>query len=434
MNTQRLRDAIARAIAASDVGAPGWAEEIERARWAEGEVARSCAAMAAHGRAALAMLDRGDWLAALDQLRIACRLERRYGSSPTWSPPYQIAVVDSYLLCADGCPVGLPGESLLAIPLRDGETSLSLSTAAPTRLAEARLMPAEELARRVHTERWGVQPHSGSLGLFLASPHAPEPPEAAPGPTWSVRPDAHADAVIAFTEHDGVPVLIAEGGRYPTLVHADGSTTERAPHVLVSVGTVTTVTGAGPGTKAWTSASVSAVGGYLRGRRQHLATAQIDARGVGEPELRAAVEAALPTALAALLDLDETYARADARIAEGAPYFGRPLSREAYEAACAAVGVDPLPDAECLGYGVRYGEFSFPQYPADHVLRMSLAGERLRALEDEVRGVPVGDVLAPRHAWGTSGVRYDEPCAVCRQTATVDNVSGACQTHHHAAP
>ena len=59
------------------------------------------------------------------------------------------------------------------------------------------------------------------------------------------------------------------------------------------------------------------------------------------------------------------------------------MSRPEYEAACVAMDVEAMPDAQCTGYGVRYGRFVPPEYPVAHCVTMALAARRLRGIEAE---------------------------------------------------
>lgn len=64
------------------------------------------------------------------------------------------------------------------------------------------------------------------------------------------------------------------------------------------------------------------------------------------------------------------------------------LTRQEYEAACATMGANVMPDAHCTDYAVRYGAFRPPEYPASHCIEMALARRRLAGLEAERTAQP----------------------------------------------
>ena len=55
--------------------------------YVEGEAARADE----HGDLAVAAAERGEWGVALEQLRMACRLERAFGDDPAWGPALVLA-------------------------------------------------------------------------------------------------------------------------------------------------------------------------------------------------------------------------------------------------------------------------------------------------------------------------------------------------------
>jgi len=65
--------------------------------------------------------------------------------------------------------------------------------------------------------------------------------------------------------------------------------------------------------------------------------------------------------------------------------FKSPLSREAYEAACEQTGADAKSDQDCNSYGVRHGDFSYPEYDAAHIMKMHLARLRMQAMDESNR-------------------------------------------------
>ena len=102
--------------------------------------------------------------------------------------------------------------------------------------------------------------------------------------------------------------------------------------------------------------------------------------------------------------------------------------RAEYESACTVLGVEALSDADCDSYGVRYGSFSFPEYTADHVVRMHLAARRLAALDAAAKAAEAAQPLPEPvvYRWGSRGVRYDEACSRCRRVTEVDNHTDLC--------
>jgi ribosomal protein S14 len=92
------------------------------------------------------------------------------------------------------------------------------------------------------------------------------------------------------------------------------------------------------------------------------------------------------------------------------------VSRTEYETACGAVNVGALSDDECQSYGVRYGDFRYPQYDPDHIVKMHLAYLRMCALdeaeEQEKRQAEAERQPAAAHPPSKTGQLW-EPCEVC---------------------
>lgn len=228
---------------------------------------------------------------------------------------------------------------------------------------------------------------------------------------WQVRDDSHADGCLSvFGADDEVPVVVARAGRYPQAVSPDGKTTAAVPHVLISI-----YHGYDGGSHYFNGVVVDAVGELAGGRRRAIRVySDVDhggARSTSAPD--AWVEAGLAWVEAArreLAGMDERYAAAE-QVVGRARAYARPLSRGEYEAACATCAVAPLSDDECMGYGVRYGDFSFPEYSAEYVLTMRLARLRQQRLDAE-RDAPMPAPAPPTTVPGKSGQLW-EPCERC---------------------
>lgn len=199
---------------------------------------------------------------------------------------------------------------------------------------------------------------------------------------WTIKQDFHASGAIAVFERDGVPVLLARTGRYPQAVADDGRSTKDIPHVLISVGG-----GSINGVQYFNEVTVRAVGTWHNGRRRELLVfsdvsydgTRQDATADRWIELGVSK---IADAVAVLASMDGQYEAAAAIMARAGKYEA-PMSRGEYEAACGACDVEALSDADCLSYGVKYGDFSFPEYPAEHVAKMHLARRRMQQLESE---------------------------------------------------
>lgn len=87
-----------------------------------------------------------------------------------------------------------------------------------------------------------------------------------------------------------------------------------------------------------------------------------------------------------------------------------------------------------LAYAIRYGELT-PGYDGctmENIQAMAAAqralSTRLIALETAAKATALAPVAPPvRAAWGSRGVRYDEPCSRCGRESTVDNATGRCK-------
>lgn len=199
---------------------------------------------------------------------------------------------------------------------------------------------------------------------------------------WTVKPDHHADGCISVLGTDEVPVVVAIAGRYPQCVSDDGRDTKDCPHVRIAI-----CSGSDAGRRFYNGVGVEVLGKWAGNVRRAIAVySDVDysgARNTDTPD--AWIEAGLARmeeATRALACLDERYAAAEQVVARAREY-GHPLSRAEYETACARCAVAPLSDNECLGYGVRYLNFSFPEYPAERVVQMMLAHRRMQFIDLE---------------------------------------------------
>lgn len=202
---------------------------------------------------------------------------------------------------------------------------------------------------------------------------------------WTIDKNYHSHGALAVYERDGVPVLIARVGTYPSATADDGRSTRDEPHVLISVGSRQTGE-----IRAYHGVTVTAMGAWHCGRRRALTVYDDQHYGGDESRLDrepdrwiAAGEAKIPEAIEVLRRLDDQYAAA---AAFGARLNGYPtaLSRQAYEAACAEFGVEALPDADCGGYWVEYGQFSWPEYSLEKCAFFELARRRARQIATEI--------------------------------------------------
>lgn len=87
-----------------------------------------------------------------------------------------------------------------------------------------------------------------------------------------------------------------------------------------------------------------------------------------------------------------------------------------------------------LAYAVTYGELC-PGYDGctmENIAEMASAQRALKARLDALKAsdaaaTTVASPAPVRAAWGSRGVRYDEPCARCGKVSTVDNMTEVCE-------
>lgn len=209
---------------------------------------------------------------------------------------------------------------------------------------------------------------------------------------WIFEQDFHTQGGIAAYEREGIPVLVVKTGTYPTSISDDGRTTATVPHVVISIG---------GGTKGletyYNGVTVTVLGTWTNGRRVAFpvfSDVHYDgSRNVPTPDVFIAIgESHLGDALRTVAEIDIRYEAASSRMACLGLYRA-PLSRADYEAACLACAVEPLSDTDCDNYGVKFGNFTYPEYAPDYIVQMTLAYWRLQQLKADakVRYSPRGD-------------------------------------------
>lgn len=190
--------------------------------------------------------------------------------------------------------------------------------------------------------------------------------------------------------HGEIPVFLSATGYYSEFVSSAGDSSCEHPHVMVCLAESTIH---GPdGSDRWVnSVYVSAVGEQKIGRRQILPVVSCQACRPArtDAEVQALIDSLEPQ-IAEALDLceriDVVYADAAQRTAVIRQVEAQCATREGYEAACETAEVEALPDEEISrSYGIAYGQFSFPEYSPEVIIKMALARHRKRALEAEAR-------------------------------------------------
>jgi rubrerythrin len=235
---------------------------------------------------------------------------------------------------------------------------------------------------------------------------------------WSIQDDYHSSGAIEAYEHDGVPVLVAHGGRYPTAISDTGLSTKETSHILIAVaGGHSSLHG-----EFYSWVTVTAMGGWeSNGYRKVLSVYKEntydEAQYTSSPEHWIAKgKQHLTEAINMLRGMDDVYQNSKNIVERGTPYR-HPLTREEYETACRECGVEPCTDNECDSYGVRYGDFRYPEYSPEHVLAMSLAYNRLRQIdkdkaEREAQARQSADTGVRREPMAKTGQLW-EPCEQC---------------------
>lgn len=184
--------------------------------------------------------------------------------------------------------------------------------------------------------------------------------------------------------HGTIPVFVAPTGTYPEFISEAGESSKYSPHVRVSI-TVATIAA----TNKITSVSITAVGSPKNGYEQSLPI--IRGRSLQEEpsvdEINAVIDGLssdISNAISVCKKIDEIFDDARQRIEEAEEFAPACITREGYESACSNMGVDTIPDEKIIdSHWLKYGNFTFPSYSPEKIIRMRLAGRRLLALEAE---------------------------------------------------
>jgi hypothetical protein len=211
--------------------------------------------------------------------------------------------------------------------------------------------------------------------------------------------------------HRDIPILFSDSNNFP--VATTGTTTsEEVGHIEVFLGGFTQ-----GGVRRYTEAEIMAVGAWnLFGKRnvkRIWSSGKLPASESPDTCI-AAVQAELDAAVDYVLTMDERFEADRTRIAAAlelaAPHDYK--TRAGYEAACAAAGASALTDKDCER--VRFGVFTFPEYDATDVIRITLAQRRLIAMDHAKKAqaaVAVRDVQ-PAEVPAMGGQIW-EPCERC---------------------
>ncbi len=232
---------------------------------------------------------------------------------------------------------------------------------------------------------------------------------------WSIVDDYHRTGAIEVFDSNGIAVLVHYVGRYPLAAHEDGRTTRHTPYIDVAISS-----GSINGVMHYDGVNVTAYGEWVGGRRRYaqvfrdLDYGDVSRRDAGPGRWVALGKMHVEAASRALATLDHDYASAQSALSVAYAY-DHPLSREAYLAACHRLALEPLSDERCDSYGVKYGDFAYPEYPVEVVASMHLAHLRFRSLQSEravACVVPEKPVLSEVPI--KSGQLW-EPCECCGQ-------------------
>jgi len=237
---------------------------------------------------------------------------------------------------------------------------------------------------------------------------------------WTIdTKDFHFKSAVKVFEHQGVPVLIKTGG-YPNATRNDGVKLRDVPHVQINV-----MGGSFNGKPFFSGLYVFA---QDKARMLYLINRPGGLGGQDSPD--ALIEEGmghLDEAVALLARLPTIYQEAEARMAQARPYASKDLTRVEYEQATSELRVKCWDDADMTSYGLKYGDFRFPDNTADYCVEITLASARRRGWLKEQ---PKKEAKIPQDsvkAWGQSGVRYDEACEGCKTVSEIDNNTALCR-------
>lgn len=245
--------------------------------------------------------------------------------------------------------------------------------------------------------------------------------------TISIVDDYHTGGAIrVYLTKQGTPVLIKHEGRYPAALCSDGRTTKEVPYIEIAVSGTTCGE-----ERTYQDVSVTVYGGSHHGRRRFLSAYSSSKirydKNKNKPvseirpphphlleELIERGEFYVQDAEKMLLSMDEIYDTAASILLKTVQY-ANPFSRLDYEAACAALGMPPISDVDCTSYGVKFGDFNFPEYSAEHCNKMKLARLRMRGLEDdaEKESACAKDGVGEEASGITPSGQLWEACGIC---------------------
>lgn len=230
---------------------------------------------------------------------------------------------------------------------------------------------------------------------------------------WTIEEGFHDLGALELYEARGTLVLIKKSGKHPIAVCRGGRSTKDTPHIEIDVNA--TIMNGKP---YYNGVTVTAIKASPDAKARKMEVFRHDpVTGVQEHNTPhywiESGKAQIGAALAMLNNIDAIYAEAMSIIGR-TQHYQSPLSREEYISACAACQVQPMLDNDCLSYGVRYGQFSFPTYPAKTVVEMFLARLRMLYLDSELnaRAALRRKVTKSKPKPKTSGQLW-KPCGTC---------------------
>lgn len=209
-----------------------------------------------------------------------------------------------------------------------------------------------------------------------------------------------------------VPVFLVGSGSYPKFINEHGELHSDLPHVEVSLASALS-----NGALFVTNYYITAVNGWRNGRQRAIRIASHVSCGrlTTEAEIQALLDSLSGEISAAVEQchcMDATHEAAQQRLAILGDLTPQCATREGYERACEAAGVDALPDDEIRGsYGVTYGNFSFPEYQPDFIIKMALAAARQHAINEAAAVAPQQAIhchAANSHAPAKAGQLWEQ--------------------------